>query len=138
MNLPYRLFGQYEISMPGQTQPFVLDFAFPEIGVGIETDGAIWHERADFEERDAERDQKLSNVGWRILRFSEEAVYEHMGTIQDIIKNNMVEAAKDLKKAAEQNDGIIKLAQMRNQSSELKIELEDMPREIGYILRLGT
>ncbi len=101
LKVPYRLFGQYEIPMPGEPQPFVLDFAFPEIGVGIETDGEIWHERADLKEKDRERDQKLANVGWRIIRFSEEAVYEHANVVQDIIRKNIVDAARSIKKRSD-------------------------------------
>lgn len=103
MDIPYTMFGQYEIKMPGHPQPFLLDFAYPKIGVGIETDGAIWHERADLKARDKQRDQILANVGWRVLRFSEQAINEHMDVIRDIVSKNIAEAARTRKKAESEN-----------------------------------
>jgi len=111
LNVPYPLFGQFNVKVPGEQRPFVLDFAYPQIGVGIESDGAIWHQREDLEQRDAERDQKLANVGWRILRFKEDAIEGHMDAVQDIIKTNVIEAHKDLhKKKAEGGVEMMKYA----------------------------
>ena len=101
-NVPFALFGQYQVSTPGSQQPFLLDFAYPEIGVGIETDGKIWHEREDLQQRDQQRDQKLANMGWRILRFKEDAVDDHIDTIKDIIYKNITDAAKAAKKASDE------------------------------------
>jgi very-short-patch-repair endonuclease len=146
INPPYKLFGQYQIHMPGQKQPYVLDFAYPELGVGIEADGAIWHERNDLKERDRQRDEKLSNVGWRILRFSENAIYEHADAVRDVIHKQIAEAAKDIKKAAEidRGEGLIKLASLKasalrqKPAQSLEIELEDFEQEdLGYIVRIG-
>ena len=146
LNAPYKLFGQYQIHMPGQKQPFVLDFAYPELGIGIEADGAIWHERNDLKERDQQRDQKLSNVGWRIMRFSETAIYEHADAVRDIIQKNIVEAARDLKKHASQGrgEGLYKLASLKNCALKqktaqlLEIEVEDFDIEgLGYLVRIG-
>ena len=142
MNVPYRLFGQYTINMPGNKQPFVLDFAYPELGVGIETDGSIWHDREDLKTRDQERDQKLSDVGWRIMRFSENAVYEHLDTVRDIIAKNVQEAAKAVKKAAATSGGLVKLSSIQDAALDLEqvkglhYEIEDFP-DIGYIIKIG-
>ena len=70
-------------------------------------DGAIWHERADLKQRDHERDQKLASSGWRILRFTEQAVYEHIDTVMDIIYKNIAESAKKRKKQSRFNDDSI-------------------------------
>jgi len=142
LDVPYSLFGQYEIAMPGQKQPFVLDFAYPQIGVGIETDGAIWHEREDLKQRDQARDQKLANVGWRILRFSEDAVEQHMEVIKDVIYKNLLEAHKQHKAAAEKGD-LVKLAGLRTSArdtksaEELAYQIEDIKGELGYIINIG-
>lgn len=72
-------------------------------------DGAIWHQREDFQQRDMVRDQKLANVGWRVLRFKENAIEEHMDTVRDIIYKNIVDASKAHKKTAE-NENIMKYA----------------------------
>ena len=130
LDVPYRLFGQYRIDMPGETQPFILDFAYPEIGVAIETDGAIWHERSDLKQRDAQRDQKLANVGWRVMRFGEEAVYEHMDAVRDVIYKNIVDAAKSRKKTAGLNKGILE----KYASNESVSVSEDLVQDIAKVI----
>lgn len=144
MKVPFKLFGQYTVNIPGQEQPFVIDFAYPEIGVGIETDGNIWHERNDLKARDKMRDQKLADVGWRILRFDEDAVEDHMPVIQDIIYKNIVEASKRMKKAAEDQKELRKIASTITASEgmdtkdELFYNIEDFEQEgLGYAVVLG-
>jgi very-short-patch-repair endonuclease len=131
MQFPYRLFGQYEVHLAGQQQPFVIDFAYPELGIGIETDGSIWHDRSDLKERDMQRDQMLANVGWKILRFNEKAVYEHMNIVKEVIKENVVDAAKEMKKKSEANEPMFKKA-----SSERSIGVEDIAHDgelLGFV-----
>ena len=109
MDMPYDLFGQYSVTIPGEQRPFSLDFAYPKVGVGIEVDGNIWHQREDFKQRDLARDQKLANVGWRVLRFREDAVEDNPNAVRDIIAKNVQEAAKTRKKA-EDSGSVIKYA----------------------------
>ncbi|MEO0881819.1 MAG: DUF559 domain-containing protein [Pseudomonadota bacterium] len=52
---------------------YVADFACISAKLIIEVDGSI-HERALQQEKDAKRDRTLSALGWKILRFSNEAV----------------------------------------------------------------
>ena len=142
LDVPFALFGQYAIRLPGQQQPFSLDFAYPEIGVGIETDGKMWHERDDLKERDMQRDQKLANVGWRILRFKEEAVEEHMDAIRDVIYQNILEAAKDLKKAAEDDNEFQKFASLTRFPASLDEEIigmsvSDLGNGLGKKILIG-
>jgi very-short-patch-repair endonuclease/intein/homing endonuclease len=108
MNEPFSLFAQYEVRVPGESRPYSIDFAYPQIGVGIEVDGAIWHERPDFKQRDLNRDQNLGNIGWRILRFNEEAISENMDAVSNVISQHVKEAASQKKKA--ESDGLIKIA----------------------------
>jgi very-short-patch-repair endonuclease len=128
MQVPYGLYGQYSVSVPGEQRPFSLDFAYPKLGVGIEVDGAIWHQREDFKQRDMNRDQKLANVGWRVLRFREDAVEDQTDAVRDIIYKNLVEAEKSLKKSAE-SEQIVKYASgegtNRNPSYDFMIRKED-------------
>lgn len=149
LRMPYTLFGQYAVNLPGQPQPFVLDFAYPELGVGIETDGQIWHERPDLQARDRQRDQKLANVGWRILRFNEDAVEDKMDLVKDVIKQNMVDAykAKKKKKTAGSDGGLLKLSDITDKlrdpklADDLLVKVEDIPGvdpNIAYMILLGT
>jgi len=106
LDTPHDLFAQYQIKVPGEQRPYAMDFAYPKIGVGVEVDGAIWHEREDFKQRDLQRDQKLANVGWRVLRFNEDAVNENMDAVRDTIIKHMADASKSSKKAAEEGKTI--------------------------------
>lgn len=47
-----------------------LDFADPELKIGIEVDGATFHSSADQQRRDRERDHALACDGWITLRFT--------------------------------------------------------------------
>jgi very-short-patch-repair endonuclease len=109
MQVPHDLFAQYQVKVPGEARPYAIDFAYPKIGVGIEVDGAIWHERPDFKQRDLNRDQNLGNVGWRILRFNEESIDENMSAVTDVISKHIEEASKQ-KKAAEADEQLVKYA----------------------------
>jgi len=109
MGFKHDLFAQYQVRVPGEARPYSIDFAYPKIGVGIEVDGAIWHERPDFKQRDLNRDKNLGNVGWRILRFNEESVDENMDAVSEVIAQHVEEASKQ-KKAAESNDELVKYA----------------------------
>ena len=127
---PYELFAQYEVRVPGEPRPYAIDFAYPRIGVGVEVDGAIWHEREDFQQRDLNRDQKLANVGWRVLRFNEESVDEKTDAVRDIIFKHVTEAAKHLK-AAEEEGRMIKQASVSDVGKNPQYEYCLANGEIG-------
>ena len=110
LQVPFDLFAQYQVKIAGQDQPYVIDFAYPKLAVGIEVDGSIWHDREDLAQRDMQRDQKISNIGWRILRFKEFAVEDHLDTVQKIIVSHVKDAIHQHKKKAETDSEFIKLA----------------------------
>jgi len=143
--IPYKLFGQYQVKLPNQPQPFVMDFAYPAVGVGVEADGERWHEEIDSKIRDQQRDQKLANVGWRILRFKEEAINNNIDNVARVIYSNVIEAAKDhaqRNKQADSNPEIKKIAeQIKNietlDKDILKYDRIDIPGDLGYIYLIG-
>ncbi len=54
---------------------FVVDFAVMRARLVIEIDGSI-HQRAEVQLRDRDREQKLADLGWSLIRFSaEEAMH---------------------------------------------------------------
>jgi hypothetical protein len=115
--LPFPVYGQYKQQVHGEQQPFSMDFALPTIGVDIETDGKIWHEQEGAKEKDAERDRKLAAYGWRILRFNEDAVNEHMDEVTKVIHQNIMEAAQERfskGKKASANEGVTKYSTVSN------------------------
>ena len=114
MEIPEALFAQYSVHLPGESQPFSLDFAYPRIGIGIESDGKPFHEQEDFKQRDLQRDQKLAKVGWRILRFREDAIEDQPDMVRDIIYENVKRAQESLKKASRE-EKFVKYALTQNQ-----------------------
>ncbi len=48
-----------------------IDLAYPDVKLGIEADGRVWHSgRADFT-RDRQRANGLAGVGWTLLRYGQ-------------------------------------------------------------------
>jgi very-short-patch-repair endonuclease len=143
LDVPYKLFGQFKVAFQGTNQPFVIDFAYPDIGVGCEVDGAPWHETIELRERDQERDMKLANIGWRILRFNESAIEERGDEVKNVIYQNIVEASKDKTnrgKKAETDEGLIKLASgdwSEIDEKKLIYKVEEIPNGLGKIFLIG-
>ena len=54
-----------------------LDFAYPELKLGIELDGYAFHSSREAFERDRHRLTMLGNEGWRILVFTRKQVNDH-------------------------------------------------------------
>lgn len=141
INAPHRLYGQFSVQVPGEQRPYMLDFAYPEIGVGIESDGGIWHQREDFKIRDAMRDQKLANVGWRILRFTDNAIEEKPDLVRDIIYKNILESVKQKKKASSNSENLIKYASLmddiKEQKNNISVSVVKMKDGLGDIILIG-
>jgi very-short-patch-repair endonuclease len=48
----------------------VVDIAFRAVRLAIELDGRAWHVASDRFQRDRERQNRLVNAGWTVLRFT--------------------------------------------------------------------
>lgn len=94
LNLPLRLFAQFEQKVPGAQNAYLLDFAFPEILLDLEADGDFWHSDAESIQKDKERDLKLASMGWTIVRIRESALNNQADSVMEIIKNNIREAVQ--------------------------------------------
>jgi very-short-patch-repair endonuclease len=68
----YPVVPQFEVQYGGQTYP--IDFALPHLKIGIEADGEVFHSNPKQITHDKERDMKLSQSGWTILRFKDEEI----------------------------------------------------------------
>ncbi len=74
-----------------------LDFAFPEIRLGVECDGKRWHSTKEQLAKDWKRDKKLAKNGWTIIRFDEEQIMEDVeGCMQNI--EYLIKRLSELKK----------------------------------------
>jgi very-short-patch-repair endonuclease len=68
-------------------QPYSIDFALPDIKVGIEVDGQLFHSTEKQVQEDEERDSRLSQDGWTILRFTDHEIESRMrGVVETILK----------------------------------------------------
>lgn len=132
LQLPFKVYGQFKKQISGNSQPFVMDFAMPEILVDIEADGEIWHEQEGAKERDAQRDKKLADYGWRVIRFTEKAINQTPEEVKKSIYENVKQAANERfsgrKQAQIESNNIIKQAA---DSTEIEIGSEDENNSIG-------
>ncbi|MFA7219357.1 MAG: DUF559 domain-containing protein [Synergistaceae bacterium] len=95
------VYPQYRVQASGQEYP--LDFAIPELKIGIEADGEIFHGSREQIEKDKSRDMKLQQQGWTILRFTDTEIQKQGPQIvntllQEIMRKRMwlEQNAKDL------------------------------------------
>ena len=150
LNIPYQLFLQYKVSVPGNKYPYVMDFAWPKVGVSIQADGAKWHSDQQAKIKNAQRDQKLANIGWTVLRFKQDAINDKITQVQKIIYNNIVQASKrhqQQKKKASFDSGLNKIASKLYNSQlininnfnqqDLQYQLINMPNDLGTIINIG-
>lgn len=74
LNMPYDLFAQYSA---GPTFDYQLDAAIPNLKIGVEADGEIWHNNPDKIAKDKRRDSELASKGWIIVRFTDKELNDH-------------------------------------------------------------
>ena len=80
----HRWVSAFEVKGPGK--PFMLDIAFPSIRVGVEADGEMFHSGEEQEKKDKERDAKLAQMGWTIIRFRETDINKNLSRVLDEIE----------------------------------------------------
>jgi len=93
LRVPYRLFAQFKQATPYSSNPYLLDFAYPEIGINLEADGDFWHSDPESIERDKQRDANLASMGWRVVRIKETALNNAVDEVEKIVYANIREAA---------------------------------------------
>ena len=82
LNMPFPLYAQYSA---GPTGDYQLDAALPNLKIGIEADGEIWHNNFDKIAKDKRRDSELANNGWVILRFTDKELNDHPQDVLNVI-----------------------------------------------------
>jgi len=84
----YAVFPQFPVSYSGQE--YTIDFAMPQIKLGIEVDGSLFHSTEQQQQDDRQRDAKLSQIGWTVLRFTDREVEARMRQVMDTILSYMI------------------------------------------------
>ena len=98
MNLPFQLYAQYKYQVPGEQQPYLLDFALPDIGLNVEADGEKWHSTFEDKSSDQKRDYKLAEKGWTVIRISETALNENVEGVEHLLAENIKLAVEQRRK----------------------------------------
>lgn len=98
----YAIQCQFEVMARGQA--YTIDFAFPQIKLGVEVDGAMWHSDPDQIKRDQERDEKLVNEGWTILRFTDSEIESRLTQVVETVMTYIVKKEAMLKKFEKQRN----------------------------------
>ena len=77
--------GNYPIVVAGRR--FRLDVAFPGLRLDVEVDGWAYHRTKEQRQADAERDNLLTQAGWRVLRFTWEDVRDRPDYVLGMIRS---------------------------------------------------
>ena len=77
---------------------YFVDFAFPDVAVAVEADGAAYHEGYRHE-RDRKRDWILRRAGWTVKRFHGTAIYHKAANCAYVIRQE-VESRRAMAAAA--------------------------------------
>lgn len=72
--------AQFEVRA-GNTLIARVDFAYPELCLAIELDGAAYHSSERGRQRDRTRDNCLAALGWRVLRFTWEDLRDRSSAV---------------------------------------------------------
>jgi len=67
---------------------YIVDFAFPDVGVAIEADGAEYHS-GDRRERDRKRDWIIGCHGWTVKRFYGTTIHNKAANCAYVIKREV-------------------------------------------------
>ena len=69
-------------------QGYFVDFAFPDVALAVEADGAADHE-GERREHDRQRDWHLKKAGWTVQRFHGTTIYHKAGNCAYVVKQEV-------------------------------------------------
>jgi very-short-patch-repair endonuclease len=75
---------------------YFVDFAFPDIRLAVEADGAAFH-GGEARQRDHKRDWILGNAGWTVKRFHGSTIYARASNCAFVVKRE-VETARSIRR----------------------------------------
>jgi very-short-patch-repair endonuclease len=90
--IKYPIVPQYKLMVGNVEHP--VDFALPHVKLIIEADGEIFHSAPKQIQKDQERDMKLNQMGWVVLRFKDNEIEKQpqqviSKIVQTIMKQEM-------------------------------------------------
>ena len=81
--IKYGIYPQYEVKHGSQA--YTIDFALPQLMLGFEVDGYIFHSSDEQVQSDNERDAKLASHGWTIVRFTDDEIDDKLRLVMETI-----------------------------------------------------
>jgi len=94
--IKYPIIPQYPVSFGNVEYP--IDFALPHLKIGIEADGEVFHSAPKQIVHDNERDMKLSQSGWTILRFKDAEIEKQVERVMSTIIKTIMQKEMALEK----------------------------------------
>ena len=92
----YQIVPQFRVQY-GSDQEFPIDFAIPNLKIGLEADGEIFHSSPKQVTHDHERDRKLAQLGWTILRFQDKEIEEKIEQVMSTVMKTIMQKEAALK-----------------------------------------
>jgi very-short-patch-repair endonuclease len=99
--ITYPVIAQYPVRF-GSTE-YPIDFALPNLKIGIEADGETFHSSPKQMAHDKERDMKLAQAGWTILRFKDTEIEEKGERVMSAIVKTIMQKEAALGKLNSQD-----------------------------------
>jgi very-short-patch-repair endonuclease len=96
----YPIIPQFEVQYGSSVYP--IDFAIPHLKIGIEADGEVFHSSPKQITHDKERDMKLSQSGWTILRFKDEEIERKVERVMSKIVQTIMQKEATIEKQKKQ------------------------------------
>jgi len=93
--IKYGIYPQHEVKHGGQA--YTIDFALPQLMLGVEVDGYIFHSSEEQKQSDKERDAKLASHGWTIIRFTDDEIDDKLRLVMETIINYINKKETELK-----------------------------------------
>lgn len=100
--LRYPIVPQFEVQYGSSVYP--IDFAIPHLKIGLEADGEVFHSSPKQITHDKERDQRLSQSGWTILRFKDEEIENKIERVMSKIVQTVMQKESLLENQKKQID----------------------------------
>ena len=98
----YAVYPQFPLKYGGREYP--LDFGIPALKLGIEADGEEFHSSPEQQIHDKERDQKLAQLGWTIMRFTDEEIEKTLEKCMNTIVKGIMQKEMIINKQKEEMD----------------------------------
>jgi very-short-patch-repair endonuclease len=90
----YPIVPQFEVKFGSITYP--LDFAFPHLKIAIEADGEAFHSSPKQVAHDKERDARLAQLGWTVLRFTDSEIEDRAERVMSAVVKTIMQKEANL------------------------------------------